>query len=175
MQNTSAQLNLFASQESKDQILSPSEVLVRISRLLETEKGLQEIKAPLSRTHLKQYLSSDQTFLYGKTLKELSPQTLAETFGRLSKRLPTLGITDTSGNLLIHHGFYPKIESGYTLSDILQPLSEIGSEYFLSDKMKHLLIKRINQTETGLKPMFVEQLPQDAEADPQTHTSQQAA
>jgi DNA (cytosine-5)-methyltransferase 1 len=31
-------------------------------------------------------------------------------------------------------GFYPKIESAYTLSDILQPQEEIGEEYFLSQR-----------------------------------------
>lgn len=35
-------------------------------------------------------------------------------------------------NCLIHAGFSPKIESGYTLSDILQ--EEVDQEYFLSEK-----------------------------------------
>jgi DNA (cytosine-5)-methyltransferase 1 len=41
-------------------------------------------------------------------------------FGQLSKPLPTLGVIDLNGNCLIQVGFYPKIESAFTLSDILQ-------------------------------------------------------
>ena len=64
-------------------------------------------------------------------LKEHSPQTMAQTFGQLSKPLPTLGVIDSNGNCLIHAGFSPKIESGYTLSDILE--TEVDQKYFLSD------------------------------------------
>ena len=46
--------------------------------------------------------------------------------------LVTLGIP-LSSNYSILAGGYPKIESGYTLSDILQPQEEIGEEYFLSN------------------------------------------
>lgn len=71
-------------------------------------------------------------------LKECSPQEIARTFGRLSAPLPTLGITDLNGNCLIHHGFYPKIESGYTLSDILEENPD--PKYFLSEKQTKSLI-----------------------------------
>ena len=74
-------------------------------------------------------------------LRELSAATLAKTLRQSSKSLPTLGAIDLSGNCLIRRGFYPKIESGYTLSDILQSPEEIGEEYFLSeDWMKSLQV-----------------------------------
>ena len=45
--------------------------------------------------------------------------------------LPTLGMT-CNGNVLIQGGFSPKIESGFTLSDILEPSPD--PRYFLSEK-----------------------------------------
>ncbi|MDY3326712.1 DNA cytosine methyltransferase [Riemerella anatipestifer] len=44
-----------------------------------------------------------------------------------------------NGNCLIQSGFYPKTESGYTLSDILQ--TEVPQEYFLSEKIGELFNK----------------------------------
>jgi hypothetical protein len=63
---------------------------------------------------------------------------MAQTFGQLSKPLPTLGVIDLNGNCLIQVGFYPKTESGYTLSDILQP--QVGEEYFLSEQTTEKLM-----------------------------------
>ena len=117
-----------------------SSTIAKISHLLENVQGLQEPKVALSRTQLPSLLSSDQVFLSGKMLREHSPQTLVQTFGRLSKRLPTLGVIDLNGNCLIRAGFYPKIESGFTLSDILQ--DEVSQEYFLSEKMINYLTER---------------------------------
>lgn len=95
--------------------------------------GLKEPKVALSRTQLPSLLSSDQVFLSGKMLREHSPQTLAQTFGQFSKNLPTLGVIQSNGNCLIQAGFYPKIESVFTLSDILE--EKVSQEYFLSEKM----------------------------------------
>ena len=142
MQNTSETLLLFTEETLQTLTLSLSARLVRISAWLEKERGLKEAKVALSSTQLPSWLGSDQVFLSGKMLKEHSPQTLAQTFGRLSKRLPTLGIIDLNGNCLIQAGYSPKIESEYTLSDILQ--DEVSQEYFLSKKMiSHLLRKKI--------------------------------
>lgn len=134
MQNISDQLQIFSTQELNDLTLSHSDRLVRISALLEREKGWEAIEVPLSAMHFPQYLTSNQMFLSGKTLKALFPQMVDEISSQFYKPLPTLGFMSANGNLLIHRGYYPKIESGYTLSDILQPLSEIGKEYFLSKK-----------------------------------------
>ena len=133
MQNTSETLQLFSPQILQEQTLSLSDRLDKISHLLEEERDLKETKVALSKKQLPSLLTSDQVYLSGKTLKEHSPQMLAQTFGRLSKRLPTLGIIQSNGNCLIQAGYYPKIESDFTLSDILQ--DEVSQEYFLSEKM----------------------------------------
>ena len=130
---------MFGEETSQESTLSLSEALAKILALLENVKGWEEIEAPLLPRQYDSSASVDQVFLSGKMLKELSPQIMARTFGQLSKPLPTLGVIDLNGNCLIHHGFYPKIESGYILSDILQ--EEVSQEYFLSEKaMKRLLI-----------------------------------
>ena len=136
----SDQLQMFGEETFPQLTLSPLEVLAKISALLENVKEWRESDQALS---LKQFASlgnADQEYLSGKMLKELSPQTLAKTLRQSSKRLPTLGAIDLNGNCLTQRGFYPKIVSGSTLSDILQPQSEIGEEFFLSEfRMKHLL------------------------------------
>ena len=133
MPNTSETLQLFSPQTLQEQILSLSDRLAKISALLERVPDSQAQKVALSSTQLPSLLTSDQVFLSGRTLKALSAQMLAQTFGRLSKRLPTLGIIQSNGNCLIQAGYSPKIESEYTLSDILQ--DEVSQEYFLSQKM----------------------------------------
>lgn len=133
MQKTSETLQLFSPQTLQEQTLSLSDRLAKISHLLEEERDLKETKVALSKKQLPSLLASDQVYLSGKMLRELSAPMLAQTFGRLSKRLPTLGVIDLNGNCLIQAGFYPKIESGFTLSDISQ--DEVSQEYFLSQKM----------------------------------------
>jgi hypothetical protein len=128
------QLQMFEEQNFPELTLSPLEVLAKISALLENVKGWKETEAALSLKQFALLGNADQEYLSGRMLKELSPATLGKTLRQSSKSLPTLGIIDLNGNCLIHRGFYPKIESGYTLSDILQHPSEIGEEYFLSEK-----------------------------------------
>lgn len=91
MQNTSETLQLFSPQTLQEQTLSLLVRLASISQLLESVPDSQAQKVALSNTQLPSLLTSDQVYLSGRTLKEHSPQTLAQTFGRLSKRLPTLG------------------------------------------------------------------------------------
>jgi hypothetical protein len=88
-------------------------------------------------------------------LKEHSAATMAQTFGRLSRPLPTLGVIDLNGNCLIQHGYYPRIESAFTLSDILE--KEVDETYFLSEKMIKYLTSRTEQTTDGHKPNIVPQ------------------
>jgi hypothetical protein len=136
----SVQLQMFGEQTSQPLTLSPLEVLAKISALLENVKEWKENEAALS---LKQFASlgnADQEFLSGRMLKELSPATLAKTLRQSSKPLPTLGVIDLNGNCLIHRGFYPKIESEFTLSDILQPQWQVGEEFFLSEKAMSKLL-----------------------------------
>lgn len=117
MQNTSVQLQIFDQETLEELTLSLSARLAKISLWQENEKDLKGKEVALSSTQLDWLLTSDQVYLSGKMLKELSPQILAQTFGQLSKPLPTLGIIDLNGNCLIQSGFYPKIESGFTLSE----------------------------------------------------------
>ena len=125
-------LPLWTEDQLPDPILSPSDRLARISAWLENEQGWKDKEVLLSGKPSDLLPNADLTFLSGKMLKESSPQTMAKTFGRLSKPLPTLAVIDLNGNCLIHHGFYPKIESGYTLSDILE--EHPHHRYFLSEK-----------------------------------------
>lgn len=157
MQNISDQLQMFEEETFSDQTLSLSEVLVKTLALLEREQGWTDKEVCL---FLKQYglsLNANQVFLSGKMLKECSPQTIAQTFGRLSLPLPTLGVTDLNGNLLTEAGFYPKIGSGYTLSDILQDV--VSQEYFLSEKTIAYLT-RAEERRGGDVANYVQQSPQ---------------
>ena len=155
----SDQLQMFGEETFPQLTLSPLEVLAKISALLENVKEWRESDQALS---LKQFASlgnADQEYLSGKMLKELSPQTLAKTLRQSSKRLPTLGAIDLNGNCLIHRGFQgrPKIESASTLSDILQNPSEVGEEFFLSEKVQERIL---SYRDNKLTPVH---LPQDTE------------
>jgi hypothetical protein len=130
----SVQLPMFAEQTFQESTSSLLEVLAKISHWQESERGWKDKEVLLSSKQSVLLANADQVYLCGKMLKGHSPQMMAQTFGRLSKPLPTLGAIDLNGNCLIQVGFYPKTESGYTLSDILQPQQEIGEEYFLSEK-----------------------------------------
>ena len=132
----SDQLKMFEDKIYPKWTSSLLEAHARILALLENVKGWKEVEAPLLPKQYDSSLSVDHVFLSGKMLKELSPQTIAKTFGQLSKPLPTLGAIDLNGNCLIHRGFTapPRTVNEYTLSDILMPLSEIGEEYFLSQE-----------------------------------------
>jgi hypothetical protein len=158
----SVQLQMFGEQTSHELTLSPLEVLAKISALLENVKEWKENEAALS---LKQFASlgnANQEYLSGRMLKELSAATLAKTLRQSSKSLPTLGVIDLNGNCLIHRGFYPKIESGYILSDILQPPSEIGEEYFLSEKQVNQ-IANWNAQEKPLQSALLQEVKKDTQ------------
>lgn len=128
----SDQLKMFEDKIYPKWTSSLLEAHARILALLENVKGWKEIEAPLLPKQYDSSLSVDHVFLSGKMLKELSPQTIAKTFGQLSKPLPTLGAIDLNGNCSIQSGFYPKIERESTLSDILE--KKVENKYFLSEK-----------------------------------------
>jgi len=146
----SGQLQIFKEKNYQPKsICSPSEALVKISQFLaEIEQVWEGKDQALSLKQFGSLGNVDQEFLYGRMLKELSPQTLAKILRQSSKRLPTLGAIDLNGNCLIHRGFQelPKTENAYTLSDILQPPNEVGEEFFLSEKaQKRILTYRDNK------------------------------
>ena len=145
------QLSLFSTSQLNEITPTQSETMLstiaKISALLESVPDSQAKKVALSKKQLPSLLTSDQVFLSGKMLREHSPQMLAQTFGRLSKRLPTLGVIDLNFNCLIQSGYCPRIESGYTLLDILQ--DEVSQEYFLSQKMIFYLQKKGNKPKSA--------------------------
>ena len=135
------QLQMFEEKTSQPLTSSPLEVLAKTLALLESDKEWQASDQALSLKQLGLSKKKDLEFLSGKMLKELSVQTLAKTLRQSSKSLPTLGAIDSNGNCLIHRGFYPKTESGYTLSDILQRSEEIGPEFFLSEDQTKRIVE----------------------------------
>lgn len=154
MQNTSGQLQMFGEETLDELTLSLSEVLAKISHWLENERGWKEKEVFLLPKQYGLSASADQAFLSGKMLKECSPQTVAQTFGQSSLPLPTLGVIDLNGNCLIQAGFYPKIGSGFTLSDILQ--EEVSQEYFLSQTAIEYLTRAQDRRGGGVA-QFVQQ------------------
>ena len=78
MQNTSEILPLFMEETLQELTLSLSVRHVKISQLLEEERGLKEPKVALSSTQLPSLLASDQVYLSGRMLREYSPQMLAD-------------------------------------------------------------------------------------------------
>jgi len=157
----SDQLQMFGEETSQELTLSPLEVLAKTLAKLEVAGVSQETEAVLS---LKQYGLSenvDQEFLFGKMLKEHSPQMMGQILRQSSKPLLTLGAIDLNGNCLIHRGFYPKIESGYTLSDILQKPEEIGEEYFLSQKMIDYLQNSTHMKKSNTEKRSFQVYPQE--------------
>ena len=128
----SDQLQMFEEHNYQKLTQSLSDRLAKTLASLENVKGWEEIEAPLLPKQFDSSMSVDHVFLSGKMLKELSPQTMARTFGQLSKPLPTLGVIDLNGNCLIQSGFYPKTERESTLSDILE--TEVEDKYILSEK-----------------------------------------
>jgi hypothetical protein len=131
---------MFGEQTFPELTSSLLEVLAKISHWQENDLGWKEKEVLLSSKQSVLLANADQVYLCGKMLKARSPQMMAQTFGQLSKPLPTLGVIDLNGNCLIQVGFYPKIESEFTLSDILQPQEEIGEEYFLSHQTTEKLM-----------------------------------
>ena len=104
--------------------------LVRICRLLAKDKVLEAHEAAYSLRQSELSKNCDLMFLSLKTSKDCSQVTEAKTLSSFCKRLPTLGVMSANGNLSILTGFYPKIESGFTLSDVLEDSPD--AKYFLS-------------------------------------------
>ena len=116
------------SQESTYVLLDS---LARTSHLLENEKELeaQEVVSSLKQQGLSMFVNP--SILSLKMSKVFSQVTTGNVLRRACKRLPTLGMM-VNGNYLILGGGSPKIESGYTLSDILE--ENVDQKYFLSEK-----------------------------------------
>ncbi len=138
-------LNLETSETSKQKhserlTFLLSDFLAKIYQSLEKGQGLeaQEVVCSLKRCGL--LTNSSPLYLSLKTSKGFLQATTEKTLKSYCERLPTLGFMSANGNLLILLGYYPKIESGFTLSDILE--KKVDKKYFLSERMKNYLIRK---------------------------------
>ena len=94
-------------------------------------------------------LKNQSHTLFSKMLKAYLTTTMDEHLTQSMEFLPTL-IIPLSANYLILAGFSPKIESGYTLSDILE--TEVDTKYFLSEKMTKRLMSYKDNQQIPLQP-----------------------
>ena len=131
MQKDSDQLQILKQKDCQEATSSLSDSLAKICQSLEGEKDSKESEAVYSTKQLASLGLQDPNILSLKMSKGLSQVTKEKTLRSYCKRLPTLGMM-VNGNYLIHGGFSPKIESEYTLLDILE--EEADQKYFLSEK-----------------------------------------
>ena len=132
------QLSMLEQANYQKSTLSLSDSLARTCQLLEKEEELEPHEAVYS---LKQCESSglkDPDILSLKTSKVFFQVTKDRTLSSAYKRLPTLGMM-VNGNYLIHGGFSPKTEKGFSLSDILE--ENVDQKYFLSKES----LKRVEE------------------------------
>jgi len=94
-------------------------------------------------------LKNQSHTLFSKMLKAYLTTTMDEHLTQSMEFLPTL-IIPLSANYLILAGFSPKIESGYTLSDILE--KDVDTKYFLSEKMTKRLMSYKDNQQIPLQP-----------------------
>ena len=133
---TSPQLTLFDSPKST---FSRSDFLVKTFQLLENERAWLGIEAVYFMRLCGSSGLPRPRYLSLKTSKGCIVPTVDKTLSEYCEKLPTLGFMSVNGNCLILDGYYPKIESGYSLSDILE--DEVDQKYFLSGKAILGLIK----------------------------------
>lgn len=132
MSEESTQKNLF--QESGISTSSLSDFHAKIYLWLENSKDFMESEAVYFLRLCESLRLPSPIFLSLKTSKDFYHQTVEETLQPFCEgSLPTLGFMSVNGNCLIQAGFYPKIESGFTLSDIMQ--EGVDPKYFLSEKV----------------------------------------
>ena len=93
--------------------------------------------------------------LFSKMLKVYLATMMEKHLLSFTEFLPTL-ITPLSANCLILVGFYPKIESEFTLSDILEENPD--EKYFLSEKQVNSLTTGIQESKL-LQPSNHQEMP----------------
>lgn len=124
--------------------------LAKIFRLLEKGEDWKAVEAGCSTKLSGLSGRSGLKFLSLKTSKVFSQVSEERTLSDVCEKLPTLGVMTCSGSLSILHGFYPRIESGYTLSELLEASPD--AKYFLSNvAVKRLLSFKDNKL-TALPP-----------------------
>jgi len=116
---------------------------VKLSVLLEKGQGsMTQEELYFLKSHgfydISESLGNQSHTLFSRMLKAYLATTMDEHLLQYTEFLPTL-IIPLSANYLILAGFSPKIESGYTLSDILE--EEVDQKYFLSKKATAKIIR----------------------------------
>lgn len=149
MQNISVQSNIFqgGGLESDTQTnvsLLLSDGLARIIPLLENAQDKEQVhEVVYLLRQLGSSLNVDVSFTLLKTSKGFPLSMKVTTSTKQLKFLPTLiqvvHNTHWRCSFLIQFGFYPKIESGIILSDILE--QKVAEGYFLSQKTIAGLLK----------------------------------
>lgn len=152
IQNTSQdQLDLgmsAKSQEKKSEKLTSllSDFRARICQLLESGKGLKVAEAVYSMKRQGLFVNCIPDFSSLKMLQDCFQNHHQETllinesgFSPFFQKSPTLGYMSVNGKCLTLNGFCPRIESGYTLSDILE--EQVAAKYFLSEEALKGLMK----------------------------------
>lgn len=129
--SNSEQLPLLTEEHYPKSTSSLSDFLARICQSLANEQDFLASEAACSLKQLESLTKLSPIILSLKTSKVFYQVTTEKTLTSYCERLPTLGMMD-NGNCLILPGFYPRIESGYTLSDILEENPD--RKYFLSEK-----------------------------------------
>ena len=132
MQNNSDQLQILTQKDCQTSTLSLSDSLAKICHKLENEKDLEVNDLDYSLKQCESLGLKNPNILSLKMSKDSSQVVVGKTSKSALKRLPTLGMM-VSGNYLIQGGFSPKIDSEYTLWDILE--ENVDQKYFLSQKM----------------------------------------
>ncbi len=142
------QEELFPVLTSQNSTSLLSDFLAKICLLLENEKDLTVSEVGYSLKQLGSLTKQDPVILSLRTSKVFSVVPEGGTLSEFCEQSPTLGMM-VNGNCLILPGFCPKIESGYTLSDILQPTEQVDPKYFLSERAVSVLLKYNERQERG--------------------------
>ena|SRR3972149_524238 len=111
--------------------LSLSDFLAKMCLLLESEEVSQHHEVAYFLKQCESLGLQDPVILSLKMSKVFSQATKDGTGLPSCERLPTLGMM-VNGNYLIQGGYCPKIESVYSLLDILEDKAD--QKYFLSEK-----------------------------------------
>ena|GEM_PF-2588374 len=142
MPYTSDRLKTLPGQISRTPTYSLSDLLVRISVLLESEPDLKEQEVPLSATQLKQFGISNLTFLSGKMLKEVLFTKHRADLWAILKAFADIGNYRLEWQLLNTKWFLPQSREriylvGRRTGQCAGNIFPIGEEYCQDDKTKY--------------------------------------
>ena len=147
MQKNLDQSSIFDPKPCQKLTYVLSDFLAKIYQWLENEKDFQDKEAVYFSRLCELLKLPSPKFLSLKTSRDCSQVKKEGILKRSCEQLPTLGYMNVNGSCLILDGFYPKIESGSTLSDILE--GKVDQKYFLSEKAISMLKAKEKDLKTG--------------------------